>query len=182
MAPGGRVRRSRTGFTPFTRDATEPSSLSHVASQASDPSVVHTPGTASSSTSRRGRGPTCELLLEQLTREGRVTVEFPQDCIRPVGNNVMLFTSEVSVLCRSLIPPTTPRWGDVTDDVWQHIRQRLQDKFDLDLSVPHISHAVDDMMKERFEVYRSKLHRQYKRCMSHKEVVQSAPLHVTDED
>ncbi|XP_058092668.1 uncharacterized protein LOC131239127 [Magnolia sinica] len=79
-------------------------------------------------------------------------------------------------------PPTTPRWGDVTDDVRQLIRQRLQDKFDLDLSVPHISHAVDDMMKERFKDYRSKLHRQYKRCMSHEEAVQSAPLHVTDED
>ncbi|XP_058109002.1 uncharacterized protein LOC131252143 [Magnolia sinica] len=37
-------------------------------------------------------------------------------------------------------------------------------------------------MKERFKDYRSKLYRQYKRCMSHEEAVQSAPLHVTDED
>ncbi|XP_058084577.1 uncharacterized protein LOC131232364 [Magnolia sinica] len=108
MAPGGRVRRSRTRSTPSTRDATKPTSPSHVASQASDPSVAHTPGTASSSTSRRGRGPTRGLLLERLTREGRVMVEFPQDCIRPVGNNVMLFTLEVGVLCQSLIPPPPP--------------------------------------------------------------------------
>ncbi|XP_058109003.1 uncharacterized protein LOC131252144 [Magnolia sinica] len=108
MAPGGRVRRSRTGSTPSTREVTELASPSHVASQASDPSVAHTPGTASSSTSRRGRGPTRGLLLEQLTHEGRVTVEFPQDCIRPIGNNAMLFTSEVGVLCPSLIPPSLP--------------------------------------------------------------------------
>ncbi|XP_058100557.1 uncharacterized protein LOC131245248 [Magnolia sinica] len=38
------------------------------------------------------------------------------------------------------------------------------------------------MMKERFKDYRSKLHQQYKRCMSHEEAVQSASLHVTDED
>ncbi|XP_058111701.1 uncharacterized protein LOC131255019 [Magnolia sinica] len=38
------------------------------------------------------------------------------------------------------------------------------------------------MMKEGFKDYRSKLHRQYKWCMSHEEVVQSAPLHVTNED
>ncbi|XP_058075772.1 uncharacterized protein LOC131224254 [Magnolia sinica] len=33
----------------------------------------------------------------------------------------------------------------------------LLDKFDLDLSVPHFSHAVDDMIKERFKDYRGKL-------------------------
>ncbi|XP_058108955.1 uncharacterized protein LOC131252018 isoform X1 [Magnolia sinica] len=33
----------------------------------------------------------------------------------------------------------------------------LQDKFDLDLSVPHISYTVDDMIKERFKDYRGKL-------------------------
>ncbi|XP_058083203.1 uncharacterized protein LOC131231125 [Magnolia sinica] len=38
------------------------------------------------------------------------------------------------------------------------------------------------MMKERFKDYRNKLHWQYKRCMSHKEAIQSAPLHVIDED
>ncbi|XP_058106465.1 uncharacterized protein LOC131249707 [Magnolia sinica] len=38
------------------------------------------------------------------------------------------------------------------------------------------------MMKERFKDYHSKLHRQYKRCMSHEEVVQSVPLHVIDEN
>ncbi|XP_058092407.1 uncharacterized protein LOC131238829 [Magnolia sinica] len=108
MAPGGRVRRSRTGSTPSTRDATEPALPSHVASQASDLSVAHTPGTASSLTSRQGCGPTRGLLLERLMCEGRVTVEFPQDCIRPVGNNILLFTSEVGVLCRSLIPHHSP--------------------------------------------------------------------------
>jgi hypothetical protein len=84
---------------------------------------------AASSTSRRGRGPTRGLVLERLTREGRVAVEFPQDCLRPVGDSARLFTSEVGVLCRSLIPATTPRWTDVTDDVRQLIRQRLQVKF-----------------------------------------------------
>ncbi|XP_058070461.1 uncharacterized protein LOC131219376 [Magnolia sinica] len=182
MAPSRRSRRSRTGSTPSTRDATETASPSHVASQASDLSVAHTLGTASSSTSRRGRGPTRGLLLERLTREGRVMVEFPQDCIRPVGDNARLFTSEVGVLCRSLIPPTTPRWADVTDDVRQLIRQRLQDKFVLDLSIPYISHAVDDMVKERFREYRSYLHQRYKRCMSHEEGVLSAPPHMTHDD
>ncbi|XP_058102097.1 uncharacterized protein LOC131246207 [Magnolia sinica] len=38
------------------------------------------------------------------------------------------------------------------------------------------------MMKEWFKDYRSKLHRQCKRCVSHEEAIQSAPLHVTDED
>ncbi|XP_058077324.1 uncharacterized protein LOC131225750 [Magnolia sinica] len=33
----------------------------------------------------------------------------------------------------------------------------LEDKFDLDLSVPHISYAVDDMIKERVKDYRCKL-------------------------
>ncbi|XP_058109906.1 uncharacterized protein LOC131253090 isoform X1 [Magnolia sinica] len=33
----------------------------------------------------------------------------------------------------------------------------LQDKFDLDLSVLHISHAVNNMIKERFKDYRGKL-------------------------
>ncbi|XP_058080619.1 uncharacterized protein LOC131228769 [Magnolia sinica] len=108
MAPGGRVCCSCTGSTPSTRDATEPASPSHVASQASDPSVVYTPGTASSSTCRRGRGPTRGLLLERLTHEGRVMVKFLQDCIRPVWNSAMLFTSEVGVLCRFLIPPPPP--------------------------------------------------------------------------
>ncbi|XP_058071086.1 uncharacterized protein LOC131220132 [Magnolia sinica] len=181
MAPGGR-RRSDTGSTPSTRDAAETISLSHVASQASDPSIVHTPSTASSSTSRRGRGPTRGLVLQRLTREGRVTVEFPQDCLRPVGDNARLFTSEVGVLCRSLIPTTTPRWVDVTDDVRQHIRQRLTDKFVLDLSVPYISHAVDDMIKERFKEYRSDLHQRYKRCRSLEEAVLTAPPHVTIDD
>ncbi|XP_058114313.1 uncharacterized protein LOC131257525 [Magnolia sinica] len=127
MAAGGRVRRSRTGSTPSTRDGTEPASPPHVASQSSDPSVTHTPGTASASlTSRRGRGPTRGLLLQRLTREGRVTVEFPKDCIRPVGNNARLFMSEVDVLCRTMIPAITSHWVDVTDDVGQLIRQRLQ--------------------------------------------------------
>ncbi|XP_058110096.1 uncharacterized protein LOC131253212 [Magnolia sinica] len=108
MAPGGRARRSCTRSTPSTRDATETASPSHVASQTSDPSVAHTLGTVSSSTSRRGCGPTRGSLLKRLTREGRVRVEFLQDCIRPVGNNVRLFTSEVGVLCRSLIPPPPP--------------------------------------------------------------------------
>ncbi|XP_058106630.1 uncharacterized protein LOC131249910 [Magnolia sinica] len=85
MAPGGRVRRSRTGSTPSTREVTEPASPSHVASQASDPSVTHTPGTASPSTSRRGRGPTRGLLLERLTREGRVTVEFHRTALDLLG-------------------------------------------------------------------------------------------------
>ncbi|XP_058100117.1 uncharacterized protein LOC131244633 [Magnolia sinica] len=76
-------------------------------------------------------------------------------------------------------PPTTPRWGDVTDDVRQLIRQRFQDKFDLNLSVPHIFNAIDDMIKERFKEYRSVLH---KRCMSHEEAALSAPPHVTDDD
>ncbi|XP_058083303.1 uncharacterized protein LOC131231206 [Magnolia sinica] len=107
MAPGGRCC-SGTGSTPSTRDAAETASPSHVASQASDPSIVHTPSTASSSTSRRGRGPTHGLALQRLTREGKVTVEFPQDYLRPVGENARLFTSEVGVLCRSLIPTTTP--------------------------------------------------------------------------
>ncbi|XP_058072756.1 uncharacterized protein LOC131221499 [Magnolia sinica] len=79
-------------------------------------------------------------------------------------------------------PPTIPRWGDVTDDVRQLIRQRLQDKFDLDLSVPHISYAIDDMIQERFKEYRSMLHKRYKRCMSHEEAALSAPPHVTDDD
>ncbi|XP_058092145.1 uncharacterized protein LOC131238036 [Magnolia sinica] len=39
MAPGGRARRSCTGSTPSTRDVTKISLPSHVASQASDPSV-----------------------------------------------------------------------------------------------------------------------------------------------
>ncbi|XP_058071108.1 cuscuta receptor 1-like [Magnolia sinica] len=47
MAPGGRPRRSRNRSTPSTRDATETASPSHTASQASDPSVVHTPDIAS---------------------------------------------------------------------------------------------------------------------------------------
>ncbi|XP_058082457.1 uncharacterized protein LOC131230569 [Magnolia sinica] len=182
MAPGGRSHHSLTGSTPSTRDAAETASPSHVASQASDPSIVHTPSTASSSTSRRGRGPTRGLVLQRLTHEGRVTVEFPQDCLRPVGDNARLFTSEVGVLCRSLIPTTTPRWVDVTDDVRQHIRQRLTDKFVLDLSVPYISHAVDDMIKERFKEYRSDLHQWYKRCRSLEEAVLTAPPHVTIDD
>ncbi|XP_058088382.1 uncharacterized protein LOC131235260 [Magnolia sinica] len=122
MAPGGRSRHSRTGSTPSTSDVTETTSPSHVASQASDPSVAHTPDIASSSTSRRGHGPTRGLVLERLTHEGRVTVEFPQDCLRPIGDNARLFTSEVGVLCLSLIPTTTPCWADVTDDVRQLIR------------------------------------------------------------
>ncbi|XP_058107719.1 uncharacterized protein LOC131251173 isoform X2 [Magnolia sinica] len=182
MAPGRRSRRSRTGSTPSTRDATETASPSHVASQASDPSVTHTLGTASSSTRRRGRGPTRGLVLERLAREGRVMVEFPQDCLRPVGDNARLFTSEVGVLCRALIPATTPRWADVTDDVRQLIRHRLTDKFVLNLSVPYISYAVDDMVKERFKEYRSNLHKRYKRCISHEEAVLSRPPHVTPDD
>ncbi|XP_058106942.1 uncharacterized protein LOC131250675 [Magnolia sinica] len=176
---GRRSGRSRTGSTPSTRDATETTSTLHAASQASEPSVEHTPGTESSSTNRRGRGPTRGLVLERLTREGRVTVEFPQDCLRPIGDNARLFTSDVGVLCRSLIPATTPRWTDVTDDVRQLIRQRLQDKFVLDLSVPYISHAVDDMVRERFKEYRGELHQRYKRCRTHDEAVLSALLHVT---
>ncbi|XP_058068235.1 uncharacterized protein LOC131217338 [Magnolia sinica] len=182
MAPGGRSGRSRTGSTPSTRDATETASTSHAASQASDPSVAHTPGTASSSTSRRGRGPTRGLVLERLTREGRVTVEFPQDCLRPVGDNVRLFTSEVSVLCRSLIPATTPRWADVTDDVRQLICQCLQDKFILDLSVLYISHAVDNMIREQFKEYHGELHQRYKLCRTYDEAVLSTPPHMTLDD
>ncbi|XP_058099672.1 uncharacterized protein LOC131244019 [Magnolia sinica] len=153
MAPNGRSGRSRTRSTPSTRNATETASMSYAASQASEPSVEHTPGTILSSTNRRGRRPTHELVLERLTREGMVMVEFPHDCLKPVGDNVRLFMSEVGVLCRSLIPTTTPRWANVTDDVWQLIRQRLQDKFVLDLSVPYISHAIDDMVREWFKGY-----------------------------
>ncbi|XP_058107720.1 uncharacterized protein LOC131251173 isoform X3 [Magnolia sinica] len=109
-------------------------------------------------------------------------VEFPQDCLRPVGDNARLFTSEVGVLCRALIPATTPRWADVTDDVRQLIRHRLTDKFVLNLSVPYISYAVDDMVKERFKEYRSNLHKRYKRCISHEEAVLSRPPHVTPDD
>ncbi|XP_058107896.1 uncharacterized protein LOC131251284 [Magnolia sinica] len=59
---------------------------------------------------------------------------------------------------------------------------KLQDKFHLDLSVPHISYAVNDMMKERFKAYHGKLYQQYKRSASHGEPAQSAPPHVNHED
>ncbi|XP_058111250.1 uncharacterized protein LOC131254274 [Magnolia sinica] len=79
-------------------------------------------------------------------------------------------------------PPTTPHWVDMTDDVQQLIRQRLQNKFDLDLSVLHISHVVDDMVKEQFKEYHDNLHKRYKQCVNHEEVVQSTPPHVTHDD
>ncbi|XP_058081108.1 uncharacterized protein LOC131229227 [Magnolia sinica] len=79
-------------------------------------------------------------------------------------------------------PPTTPHWADMTDDVRQLIRQRLQDKFDLDLSIPYIFHVVDNMVKERFKEYRGNLHKRYKQCVSYEEGVQSASPHVTHDD
>ncbi|XP_058106734.1 uncharacterized protein LOC131250106 [Magnolia sinica] len=79
-------------------------------------------------------------------------------------------------------PPTTPRWADVTDDVWQLIRQCLQDKFDLNLTFLYISYVIDDMIKEQFKEYCSELHKRYKRCISHEEDVLSAPPHVTHDD
>ncbi|XP_058092488.1 uncharacterized protein LOC131238921 [Magnolia sinica] len=58
----------------------------------------------------------------------------------------------------------------------------LQDKFFLDLSVLYISHAVDDMIKERFKEYRSDLHQRYKWCRSLEEAVLTALPHVTIDD
>ncbi|KAK1288385.1 hypothetical protein QJS10_CPB19g01994 [Acorus calamus] len=180
MAPQGRTR-SRVGST----DATSSSYLRSEPSPQSQHSVQPTTYTSTfdSSTTKRGRGQTRGLSLQELTRGGaKVSVTFPDGCLRPVGDNAKEFTTEVGILCRSLIPASTPRWADVTDDYKHHVYQGLEDKFIIDLSEPHMIYAINDMMKERLQEYRAELHRHYKRFSTHGEAVQHAPMGVTVEE
>ncbi|KAF6140686.1 hypothetical protein GIB67_013979 [Kingdonia uniflora] len=64
----------------------------------------------------------------------------------------VLFVREVGLVTRQDGPLTGHDWSKVEDDVRGPLRDRVMDKFDIDMHLPHVKYAVDKILGERLSV------------------------------
>ncbi|KAF6139063.1 hypothetical protein GIB67_010789, partial [Kingdonia uniflora] len=90
-------------------------------------------------------------------------IEIHPKYARPVGRWSSQFVREVGLVARQHGPLTGHDWGKVEDDVRGPLHDRIMDKFDIDMHLPHVKYVVDKILGERLRGFRCILNSHYKK-------------------
>ncbi|KAF6135592.1 hypothetical protein GIB67_015445 [Kingdonia uniflora] len=88
-------------------------------------------------------------------------IEIHPKYARPVRRWSSQFVREVGLVARQHGPLTSHDWSKVEDDVRGPLRDRIIDKFDIDMHLPHVKYVVDKILGERLRGFRCILNLHY---------------------
>ncbi|KAF6171811.1 hypothetical protein GIB67_007332 [Kingdonia uniflora] len=112
---------------------------------------------------KRGKAVNNKVIDYKAITGQKPRIEIHPKYARPVGRWSSQFVREVGLVARQHGPLTGHNWSNVEDDVKGPLRDRVMDKFDIDMHLPHVKYVVDKILGERLRGFRCILNSHYKK-------------------
>lgn len=114
-----------------------------------DPLTIDTDG------SRRHRGPTRGLGIDQhVDHYGRIAIVIEEEDGKPTDENAQKLSSECGCIVRQFAPLQVQKWSKIPMNDRKALFPYLLNKFDIDISAPHICKFLNHNMGRRYADYR----------------------------
>ncbi|XP_026429332.1 uncharacterized protein LOC113325351 [Papaver somniferum] len=137
----------------------------HLEGEGSDANVD--PLTTDTDGSMRHRGPTRGLEIdEHVGRYGRIPIIIEEEDEKPTDENAQKLSSECGCIVRQFAPLQVQKWSKIPVNDRKALFPYLLNKFDIEISAPHICKFLNHNMGRRYADYRHDLHLQYRKSKS----------------